>query len=75
MSFAQEQRRQPHIEKAKDDLDSKLVPYRAQQMKLREQIAQSNPPSAELQQQLDKLNEEISQIVEASFWWQLYQKD
>lgn len=75
MSGAQEQRREKHIEDARIALDIELAPYRAQQNQLREQIAQSQPPSAELQQQLDAVNEKISQIVEASFWWQLYQKD
>lgn len=75
MSGAQEQRRQPHIEKAKVDLDNVLAPYRARQTQLREQIAKSQPPSAELQQQLDAVTEEIGTIIEGSFWWQLYQKD
>lgn len=75
MSGAQEQRREAHIKEAREDLDKVLAPYYARQAQLREQIAKSQPPSAELQQQLNAVIEEIRQIMEGSFWWQLYQKD
>jgi multidrug resistance efflux pump len=75
MSFAQEQRREKHIESAKEDLDRVLAPYRARQTKLREQIAASPVQIEDLQTQLDAVDAEIKQIIEASFWWQLYQKD
>jgi peptidoglycan hydrolase CwlO-like protein len=75
MSGAQEQRREKNIEEAKVALDNQLAPYRAQQDQLRAQIAQSQPPSAELQLKLDAVTAEIGQIINGSFWWQLYQKD
>lgn len=75
MSGAQEQRRQSHIERAEEDLNSVLAPHRAQQSQLRDQLAKSQGQIAELQKQLDDVNAEIGRIMEASLWWQLYQKD
>ena len=73
MSQAQERRREEHIESAKAELNTRLTPYYAQQKQLRDQIAKA--PTAELQQKLDAITNEIGQIMEGSLWWQLYQKD
>lgn len=75
MSGAQDQRRQTNIEKAETDLDGVLAPYRLRQAQLREEIADSNVDTPELQDQLDAVTEEIGKIMEGSLWWQLYQKD